>query len=86
VKSDAESIPGIISMLTQKVHQVMLISTQNGRAPFLLSIVICSSDAFDAGQSWVRVEKLCETLLDVDNYYSLLQFLMLRGRSEWRFY
>jgi predicted transposase/invertase (TIGR01784 family) len=26
-------MPGIISMLTEKVHQVMLISTRNGRAP-----------------------------------------------------
>jgi len=33
VKSGVESMSGIISMLTEKVHQVMLISTQNGRAP-----------------------------------------------------
>ena len=33
MKSDVESMCGIISMRTEKVHQVMLISTRNGRAP-----------------------------------------------------
>jgi hypothetical protein len=34
VKSDVEYMLGIFSMLGQKIHQVMLISTQNGRALF----------------------------------------------------
>jgi len=41
VKSGVESMSGIISMLTEKVHQVMLISTQNGRAPGLPTPLAC---------------------------------------------